>query len=456
MSIDDLFKVSVRAGTVAVSAPGFETVGLFVGTKIPLETPEMVSIARPSEIQFLDPAVYPVKAIQALANVYFGQEVSPRVLKIYGMGDTVHYNSVQIHFNSEQSLLRLGRFQCNINTSIIDVPLTGTTAQRLTAITSAIAAAQPFDGTTTVTSVSDDGYYIRFAFTAQKPGALVVEAVGKTRASTFINITDSTVGAGFAELLAATLAVDNDVFWCVNGVVGTAANAAFAAELSAVRKIHSALIVTSRGDTGVGTMSWQDGLDHAATLKAATRINTVLTHSYGLDGKALALAATMAPWAPGRLTAMYKRFRGCVPDGYTSQQISAMESNRLNAYISKTKDIGIYQEGFTSGPEYVDTQSGIWWLIENIQTDLLSLFVSSLKVEFNSYGLGRIKEAITNVFKRGGSNRLVQSFEVIAPSLEDIPASDKSGRKVRQVPFKARFLVVGAIHFVDVDVTMEL
>lgn len=219
--------------------------------------------------------------------------------------------------------------------------------------------------------------------------------------------------------------------------------------------------------------------DDIASRLAALRYNkTVVQYSSespyavcSLLGRALTVNYTGNSTV---ITLMYKQEPGIVAESLTATQISALEAKHCNVFVEYNNNTAIVEPGKVASGDFIDTITGTDWLAVTIMTAIYNLlYTTSTKVPQTDPGMQLIQTVIEQVLGLAVRNGLLapgvwnangfgtlQQFDflpkgwyVFAPPVSQQLQADREARK--SVPFQIAAKLAGAVHTVDVIITVN-
>lgn len=174
------------------------------------------------------------------------------------------------------------------------------------------------------------------------------------------------------------------------------------------------------------------------------------------------------------ITLMYKQEPGIVAETLTSTQLSALEGKNCNVFVAYNNDTAIIEQGRMSSGNFIDELTGTDWLALTIQTALYNLlYTTTTKIPQTDAGMHLLvttieatcSQAVVNgllapgVWNSNGFGQLhsgdflPKGFYVYAPPVASQTQADREAR--RSVPIQVAAKLAGAVHTVDVTVTVN-
>lgn len=188
---------------------------------------------------------------------------------------------------------------------------------------------------------------------------------------------------------------------------------------------------------------------------AETRTYCQASLSTLLNYSGMAMLGNRLPAAPGSDTWTYKQLPTVVVDKLSQSQINNIVAKNGN-YFTTYKNVNVAIGGISPAGEYLDTVRGVDWLVDLIQTDVFTLFLSTQKVPYTDFGVdqiisvvkGDIAQAVRVGFLNGG-DATTAAPTVTAPTVASQSATNRAKRIFPGIAFQA--VLAGAIH--DLTIT---
>ena len=173
------------------------------------------------------------------------------------------------------------------------------------------------------------------------------------------------------------------------------------------------------------------------------------------------------------LTWKWKQLSGIGETGFNLTEINTILDNNTNT-VQKQAGATYTIEGKVTGTQigFIDLIVGIDYIENDIQVELLKLFLDNESVELSDVGIGQVEQVIRGVLDRNGARGIIASltedssdadkaksdqgvfmYKVITPLRSEIAANDRANRFLNKMEFS--YTVGGAIHRVDVDGKFE-
>jgi hypothetical protein len=182
------------------------------------------------------------------------------------------------------------------------------------------------------------------------------------------------------------------------------------------------------------------------------------------DGRAAAWLGGQLPQVPGSNTWMFVTLVGITPDFLNQTQIqncigiplAGVSGKNCNIYQT-VGGVGITQQGFMSGGQFIDQTVGVDWLQSTMQSNIFSQLVNSPKIPYTDQGVAVIENAIRQTLLQGVANGLIDGTSpiiVTAPLVANIPQVDRAARLLPSVTFSCR--LAGAIQDIIINGTVSV
>lgn len=178
------------------------------------------------------------------------------------------------------------------------------------------------------------------------------------------------------------------------------------------------------------------------------------------------------------ITLMYKNEPTIIPELLIGSQVDALEAKNANVFVTYNFNNGqaIIEPGISCAgiPWFIDTTMGIDALVLGVQTALLNaLFSTPTKVPQTDSGMHLLATAIEaeciqfandgllgpgtwtgqNIGSLNNGDYMPKGYYVYAPPVASQPLSDRASRI--SVPFQVAVKLQGAVHTVDVSITVN-
>lgn len=174
------------------------------------------------------------------------------------------------------------------------------------------------------------------------------------------------------------------------------------------------------------------------------------------------------------ITLAYKQEPGIVAEAISAPVADVLQANNCNAFLAFNNNTAIIMHGVVVSGEFLDTITGTDWLAVTIQNELYNLlYTSTTKIPQTDAGTHLLVTTVEGVCSKGVSNGLgapgqwnaggfgplkqgdflSKGFMVFAQNIDEQNLSDRAARKA--VPIQVAFKLAGAIHSVDVAITVN-
>jgi hypothetical protein len=273
----------------------------------------------------------------------------------------------------------------------------------------------------------------------------------------------------------------NDSFYFVmlDHVISTSQNVI---ELSDFIETGRYMLSTVTNDTTALNAGETASLAYQLSVKSPAR--TWMTYNRSNDYSDMSIAARFSSIdfnsANSDLTAKFKQLPTIAPDNLSLAQVQELEKKRVN-YYTNFADRAVYSEGVAFNPDvYIDVRYALDWFVNAIQVDVFDLLYASGRVPQTDEGEASIVAIIDNVCRQAKTNGMIAGGKVSEAMRADIiattgnskfdgnltngyliwsqptAAQSESDRAARKATAKKVWLKSGgAIHFVEISVTLE-
>ena len=251
--------------------------------------------------------------------------------------------------------------------------------------------------------------------------------------------TDTTASASPATDLNNALTVDTN-FYGVAGEHQDATNIqAISVWAEAQKRMHcytTADYANLGASTGIG-----------ATLKAAS-----YSYSFGqytgtpIGYPGLGIMGQRFTATPGTDTWAYKQIAGATVDNLSATQMTNLDGNNLNYYIT-VSNVNITKTGINASGIYADLRRGIDALAAQIQVQVYTLLVTLPKLPYDPAGLGMVATEIKSALQQFTAspsqpaallrNDTGYQPTVSVPAMSTVTTADRGARILRNVQFTA-------------------
>ncbi|RLI77975.1 hypothetical protein DRP05_08635 [Archaeoglobales archaeon] len=171
-----------------------------------------------------------------------------------------------------------------------------------------------------------------------------------------------------------------------------------------------------------------------------------------LAGAVVGVIAKLNPWIWTR----FQPISGVDAAGYTPSELTTLENNNINTLVTESGLGVMLSDGKMLDGGWIDVSRCKVYLTTELKTDLVNLLVRTAaagsRIPYEPQGLATIKARIEQTLRSiqalgairqdyvDSNGNLVRGFEVIVPSYESIPESDKNARILKNVHVTAYFL----------------
>ncbi|PJZ49212.1 DUF3383 family protein [Leptospira saintgironsiae] len=170
------------------------------------------------------------------------------------------------------------------------------------------------------------------------------------------------------------------------------------------------------------------------------------------------------PKQPGSVTFKWKRLNGQNASTFTKTQLTTIRTSQGQALQEMSGAIYVNEGTSTSG-EFIDIVVGQDWVEDQLQSELLSLFLNNEKIAMDDSGIAQVEGVVRNVLKRAGdagivakatseddlklSDDKIYMSQVFVPRRADLSVTDRANRELKGITFI--YYLAGAIHKVNVN-----
>lgn len=215
-----------------------------------------------------------------------------------------------------------------------------------------------------------------------------------------------------------------------------------------------------------------------AKLKAAGYNRTMLMYSSTDEHACASILGRMSTvdfeGSNTTITLKFKQCPGVVAENLRTSQAAALQEHNVNVFAAFNNDTSILQEGTMCGGWFIDEVHGLDWLQNRVQTDVWNLlYTSTTKVGQDETGIETLIATVSRSLDQAVANGLVApgvwngdafgalktgdtlstGYYVYVQPLDEQSQSDREARKAP--PVKVAVKLKGAIHFVDVAITVN-
>lgn len=163
--------------------------------------------------------------------------------------------------------------------------------------------------------------------------------------------------------------------------------------------------------------------------------------------------------SPGSFTWKWKSLNGQNASNFSlTELLSIREKNMQTLHDQKG---AIYtNEGRSTSGEFIDIIHGQDWVEDQLETELLLLFLNNDKVALDNPGIAQVESVLRAVLKRAGDNKIiarvgsdvdqsesddgVYMFKIYTPQRSDLSVNDRANRNLPGIEFE--YSTAGAIH----------
>lgn len=439
-SISNVVFVNITRQTTPVTRQGFGT-GLILGTNGTF--PELVRTYESLE-EVLDDFSSSDDEYKAAA-AYFGQQISPRVLKI-ARQQTQVAEVTELNFNIDFEASNV------INATIQDVAIASVPfdTDHSTTLANLAAAIQASDFVATA-SVTGAREITVTAQTAGVPVNLdnVVVTGGTNQAVATLTIT--TENFGVADDLADILDEDKDWY----ALILTVRNKEVVKIAATFIETQNKIFGTCSSDNNI--LSVSSTTDIAAQLNALNRDRTFVIFNESPDNfPEAAILGRFLPAETGSITTKFKELSGVVASNLTASQRSNALNKKCNLY-TEIGGVDIFEEGTMAGGEFIDVIRDVDWIQARMQENIYFRLVNTDKVPFTDAGIAVIENEMRGVLDQAVTRNILAddpAYTVIVPRAVEVDPADRALRFLPDLKFTGR--LAGAIHKLEIRGTVTV
>jgi hypothetical protein len=494
LSVSDLISVSLALTPTAASQPNTNTM-LIIGSSDVIDTSERMR--QYSNITGVATDFSSVSPEYLAALSWFGQNPAPTTLfigrwaKIATRGKLVGGRLLAANqLMTAWTGITNGAFRVTLNGILLSPTGMNFSSQtNLNGVASVIQAALITAGAAGGTTVVWNSSFQRFEIESSTTGA----------SSTVSVLTNPASGVDISTMMAMT--VTSSGVYTVGGIVAETALSAveildvnfgtqwygcyvpeatdadalqIAAFIEASGSKHFFWVTTSES----GTVSAIDTSSLPYILEGLGYNRTAIQYSGTNPNAVMSLAARIltTQWnQPGSaITLMYKLEPGVTAESLNESQMNALLAKNCNVFVNYDNGTSIIQPGICCSGQFIDTVVGADWFAGRIKTDVFNLlYTTPTKIPQTDEGsnmiANRIESACNAMLNNGwlapgqwngngigqikSGNYLAKGYYVYYPPTATQSESLRSQRI--SVPFTVLAKLAGAVHTVDVSVTLN-
>lgn len=357
-------------------------------------------------------------------------------------------------------------------------------AANLNAVAAIIQAAAGMTGTTVVWN----SFYQRFEFQSTTTGAtsaisfLQAPASGVDISAMLGGLSTSGgylyTGQAAESAVAAVQLMDNAIGqrWYAANVPSAvdADHLAIAAFIEGTDTKHTYWLTSQNA----GTLNSNTTTDIAYQLKQLGYRRTFTQYSSSDPNAVMSAAARLLTTDfRGNSTVITLKFKaepGVVAEALNNSQAVAAEAKNANVFVNYNNDTAIIEQGVMSDGTFADIVTGTDWLATTIQQTLYNLlYTSTTKIPQTDPGMQVLKTGCAQVCNQGVINGLLapgvwngngfgilrqgdylgEGYYIYSASVDSQNPADRTARMAMPIQIAAK--LAGAIHSVDVDITVN-
>lgn len=183
------------------------------------------------------------------------------------------------------------------------------------------------------------------------------------------------------------------------------------------------------------------------------RISVFASNSETFTGLGAGVCGMGFPQNEGSLTWANKVITGVKLSGYTIAEETELLEKNVN-YLTEELGYTITQFGRTLSGSNIDITRSKDWLKNRIKEGLTYALVNAKKIPFTNKGLSRISSALDQIGVQAIQQDMLASYTISIPDVDDIPATDKANRVLKNVIFTAQ--LSGAVETISVELQVTL
>lgn len=201
--------------------------------------------------------------------------------------------------------------------------------------------------------------------------------------------------------------------------------------------------------------------DILSTLNRKQYERTALVPTKNTDAlDAVAAMARFYVGQPGSIVAGLKTLVGVTPSAFTPSEIKNIKDKQGNWYTKYAKNVFLFNPGKAVSGRWLDEVRDRDWLVNYIQTEMVSALIRRPKVPYTNPGITTMENVLRGCLVRAQQmgviapdqtdalGNTVPGFMITVPNALDVPFSDKADRVLR-LSFVA--LLAGAIQSIEVN-----
>lgn len=481
LPVSSVVSVTVDMAPAAAQLRNFGA-ALIIGSSDVIDVAERIRTYSSSEIDAIATDFGATSPEYLAAQAFFSQSPQPSDVQIGRWAKSATNGLIRgrILSTSEQAISNFtsvdsGAFDVTIDGSVVNV--TGvdlSECSNLNAVASAVTEKLTSKGTCLW-----DGQ--RFVIKSATTGtSSTVSTVTNTGLSVVMGLEAGTTmvnGAQAESLVEAVTALLDSTAWYMAFVSGEyeAEDAIAAAGLIEAASPSRVIAFTSM-DTA--ELDAQDTDTLGAQLNALGYNHTLVMYSSTNASAAASLLGRMSTvnfeGSNTTITLKFKQCPGVVAENLLTSQANALRAKNVNVFAAYDNDTSILQEGVMSGGWFIDERHGLDWLQNRVQTDLWNLlYTSTTKIGQDEVGSTQLVNCVNASLEQGVTNGLIgpgvwngspigalnqgdtlaTGYYVYIQPMDEQSQSDREARKAP--PIQAAIKLRGAIHFVDVAITVN-
>jgi len=226
-------------------------------------------------------------------------------------------------------------------------------------------------------------------------------------------------------------------------------------------------VVQSTGRFYAASYKGRDALDAreegdiGSILQSRELFRTFLIYPENVDEfPECAIVGLQSPKDPGSTTMKFRTVTGVTPSKLTTTQDLVLKGSKYDygKGYNTYSDVGgrtIFQEGRMVNGEFADIIRFSDWIEARIRERVYMTLVNSEKIPYSKAGFAIIEGRITEILSQGVAvGGLIPGFEVTVPNPRKASPNDRANRVASGFEFTAT--LAGAVHFVSIKGTLTI
>jgi hypothetical protein len=213
----------------------------------------------------------------------------------------------------------------------------------------------------------------------------------------------------------------------------------------------------------------------------ATSKTSAYKRSHGLFSSSAHAAANILGYAMGKasfnansnFTLKYKTLPGATPEVLTTTEVSNIEGNNGNIYVTRGQSTAMYEQGVQFSGDFFDQRLGLDMLSSDIQTNVINLLLQNDSIPQTEGGMSALRTVVGQACQRSvdrgflapgtwnGSNILTlvkgdplgKGYVVMSDAISAQLQADRDARKAPNI--YACVKLAGSVHSVAITVNVN-